>query len=154
VYNILESIAGISVVASSILSACMGCIGTVNGLVTQATAPQAALGSLAGGVNSGAGAMHSASLGASPAAMSARLGHGVSVGAMSVPPSWAAAAQPKGPGMAALPGTRLGATPIVAEGIPGMPGMPMATSAGRSGGEPAPRYGLRLTVMARPVVAG
>ncbi|OBF54765.1 hypothetical protein A5787_04120 [Mycobacterium sp. 852002-50816_SCH5313054-b] len=155
VYTIVQSIASISVVASTVVSTCMGCIGTVNGLVAKPGAAEiAALGSPAEEVGSGAGAMASAGHGAGGAAISARLGNAVSVGAMSAPPGWGAAAPPKTPGMAALSGSGLGATPTVAEGGPGMPGIPMATSAGRSGGESTPRYGSRLTVMARPVMAG
>ena len=106
------------------------------------------LGALGGGLGSG---MHG--LGGLGTA-SASMGHAASVGALSVPQSWAAAVP-----ATAAPGTSVAATgwTVAAHapqaGAAGMPGVPLAGQ-GRNYGFAAPRYGFKPTVMARPVVAG
>lgn len=87
---------------------------------------------------------------------SATMGHAASVGALSVPSSWAAAVP-----ATAAPGSTVAATgwTVAAHapeaGAAGMPGVPMAGAGqGRNYGFAAPRYGFKPTVMARPVVAG
>ncbi|SON63672.1 putative PPE family protein PPE32 [Mycobacterium simulans] len=157
VYNLLEflsDMAAFGTTTAQITGACMSAMSAVNAVATAATAPAKALGSATGGLSSVAGAMQSAGLGVRPPAISANLGHAPSIGRMSVPPSWTTMASPKGHGAAGLPGTRRGGAPMVMEGGPGMPGIPMATGAGRSGGDSIPRYGFRPTVMVRPVAGG
>lgn len=106
------------------------------------------------GVGPAAGALGSAgfpSLGA--AAVSAEMGHGASLGALSVPQSWTAIAPPVSPLASALGGTPLTAPPAIA---PGMPGIPIGGVASAAHQEiyDAPMYGFRPTVMARPPAAG
>jgi len=112
------------------------------------------LGALGGGMGNG---MHGlgAGLGGLGTA-SASMGHAASVGAMSVPQSWAAAVP-----TTAAPGSSVAATgwTVAAHapeaGAAGMPGVPLAGAGqGRNYGFAAPRYGFKPTVMARPVVAG
>ncbi|EFG78379.1 PPE family protein [Mycobacterium parascrofulaceum ATCC BAA-614] len=91
-----------------------------------------------------------ASLGSGGGA-SAALGQAASIGPLSVPASWTALAPPTSALTSAL-----GATPLAAPPggvMPMMPGMPMTSTAGNHLGS-APKYGLRLTVMARSPVAG
>ncbi|HET9874204.1 MAG TPA: PE/PPE C-terminal domain-containing protein [Mycobacterium sp.] len=89
-------------------------------------------------------------------AASAAVGRASLAGALSVPQGWAAAipaATP--PATGALVSSWTAAPAAEPGGMPGMPGMPMAGSgAGRGYGLAAPRYGFKLTVMGRPVVAG
>ena len=87
---------------------------------------------------------------------SASMGHAASVGALSVPQTWAASVP-----ATAAPGTSVAATgwTVAAHapeaGAAGMPGVPLAGAGqGRNYGFAAPRYGFKPTVMARPVVAG
>ncbi|MBS9532668.1 PPE family protein [Mycobacterium sp. M1] len=112
---------------------------------------------LGSGLGGGMGAMHGlgAGLGGMSAA-SAAVGQASSVGALSVPTSWAAAVP-----ATAAPGTSIAATgwTVAAHapeaGAAGMPGVPMAGAGnGRNYGFAAPRYGFKPTVMARPVAAG
>jgi PPE-repeat protein len=77
------------------------------------------------------------------------------IGAVSVPASWAApssgqvAALPPN-GFTTIPGTEEAA----AAGYPGYPGMPAGTGPRSSGVGAPPRYGVRLTVMGRSPAAG
>lgn len=87
---------------------------------------------------------------------SAAMGQASTVGALSVPQSWAAAVP-----ATAAPGTSVAATgwTVAAHapeaGAAGMPGVPLAGAGqGRNYGFAAPRYGFKPTVMARPVAAG
>jgi PPE-repeat protein len=101
------------------------------------------------------------SLGPSAAAVSADLGRATSVGALSVPQTWAGAV-PAAHSLATgwsttpLPDTRLGPVPAVnASGPASAPPMtPIANLAAPSAVNGAPRYGFRPTVMARPPAAG
>lgn len=94
---------------------------------------------------------HLGSLGNLGGSVSAGLGRATTLGPLSVPPSWTAAAPPITP----LPST-LGATPLrpPAEAIPGMPGMPLTGMGANGGARPVPEYGFRPTVVARPPAAG
>ncbi|RUP02606.1 MAG: PPE family protein [Mycobacterium sp.] len=92
-------------------------------------------------------------LGAGLGTVTATLSRAGTIGQMSVPASWAApsisrfsALEPAG--FTVIPGTE----DAVVSGYPGYPGLPAGTSA-RGAGSP-PRYGARLTVMARPPAAG
>jgi PPE-repeat protein len=86
---------------------------------------------------------------------SAGLGQGVSVGRLSAPQSWAAATQVENHAGTALAGGGWNSTalPENSAGVPGMPGIPAASSAGRHFGS-GPRYGFHVTVMPRPPAAG
>lgn len=86
------------------------------------------------------------------------VGAGVSqatfVGRLSVPPSWATAAELAGHSATAIPGAGATSTAAVpAAAAPGMPGMPAPTAYSRNWGN-GPRYGFKLTIMPRPVAAG
>jgi PPE-repeat protein len=86
--------------------------------------------------------------------VAAGLGNTASLGRLSVPPGWAGAA----PSVTAPAATRLPAAGA-AGGGPGsmLGGVPLAGAAGgrrSNAGMGAPRYGLRLSVMARPPAAG
>jgi PPE-repeat protein len=77
------------------------------------------------------------------------------VGRLSVPQTWMAAAQVENHAGAALPGAGWTSTalPESSAGVPGMPGIPAASTAGRHFGS-GPRYGFQVTVMPRPPAAG
>jgi PPE-repeat protein len=108
-----------------------------------------------GPAGSGAAAFAPANLSGSGAA-SAGIGRATMVGAMSVPPGWAAPAPPvANPSTGtALVSSWAAAPDAGASGTPGMPGMPMTGTGGRGFGFAAPRYGFKPTIMARPVIAG
>jgi PPE-repeat protein len=86
--------------------------------------------------------------------VTAHLGSAASIGKLSVPASWAAAAP-----SASHAGTELVSAIRPTAEVPGGPGnllggMPLAgTGSGAAGGS-APRYGFRPTVMARPPLGG
>ncbi|MHA7652010.1 PPE family protein [Mycobacterium sp. ML4] len=117
------------------------------GLVGQAAAKSAA------GAASAAAAVPAAVGGAGPIA--AGVGNAASLGKLSVPPSWA----PE-PGIVSAP--KLNPLPLASDivnppevGAPGnlLGGVPLA-GAGAGAAGSGPRYGFRLTVMARPPFAG
>lgn len=83
------------------------------------------------------------------ASVPAGIGQASSVGMLSVPPSWAAATPTMGSAASALPVTAIPESGASAA-VPAM--MPLGSRAVHSG--VVPRYGSRLTVMARPVVGG
>ena len=89
-------------------------------------------------------------------AVAAGIGRATPVGALMVPQTWAAAAPMANPAATpALVASWASAVPQAEPGgMPGMPGMPMVGSGGRGLGFAAPRYGFKLTVMPRPVIAG
>ena len=75
-----------------------------------------------------------------------------SIGQMSVPASWSAPATVSNvKAFQATPLTTLEAGDTAATGMPGLPAMP-SSGAGRGG--LAPRYGVKLTVMSRPLAGG
>ncbi|BBY14078.1 PPE family protein, SVP subgroup [Mycobacterium marseillense] len=94
-----------------------------------------------------------AAVGAAP--MLASMGRGPSIGALSVPPSWAAGGVPS---VSPAPGQLVGAgftsaaphaAPVTT--VPG--GLPSMATSGRSGyGLGAPRYGVKPTVMPKPAI--
>lgn len=123
-----------------------------------AEAAGAEAGGLAAGLGGGldgailSGAVGPAGLGAAP--VLAGLGQASSVGALSVPPTWAGEIVPAA---GATPATLAGAGWTAAAPQAGpvtMPaGMPSVASAGRGGyGFGAPRYGVKPTVMPKPAV--
>ncbi|OBG60894.1 PPE family protein [Mycobacterium sp. E3339] len=76
------------------------------------------------------------------------------IGAMSVPAGWASATGNPASGLPELPVGGLSAAPTEAlarttAGVPGLPGMRVSRAA-----MVVPRYGVRITVMARPPAAG
>jgi PPE-repeat protein len=77
------------------------------------------------------------------------------VGRLSVPQSWTAAAQVENHAGVALPGGGWTGTalPESSAGVPGMPGVPVVSTAGRHFGH-GPRYGFTVSVMPRPPAAG
>ena len=77
------------------------------------------------------------------------------VGRLSVPQSWTAAAQVANHAGVALPGGGWTGTalPESSAGVPGMPGVPAVSTAGRHFGS-GPRYGFHVSVMPRPPAAG
>ena len=87
--------------------------------------------------------------------VTATLARAPTIGSMSVPASWTAAssspaAAVSGSGLPGLPGTdELGRA---GSGVPGIPGMPAVTASRPTG--VIPRYGVRITVMARSPAAG
>ncbi|ORV17867.1 PPE family protein [Mycobacterium celatum] len=90
-------------------------------------------------------------------AVTAGIGRGTLVGALSVPQSWASTAPATTPTTASLASSWTAAPQVAAEempGMPGMPGVPVAGSGSRGFGFAAPRYGFRPTVMAHPPAAG
>ncbi|WP_373141724.1 PE/PPE C-terminal domain-containing protein, partial [Mycobacterium marinum] len=104
----------------------------------------------------GLGAMFSSAersaVGGATNAVTVSMSRAGSIGQLSVPPSWAAPSS--GPvsalsvsGLTTIPGTE-----VAEQGAAGMPGMPVGT--GKRAASVIPRYGVRLTVMARPPAAG
>ncbi len=87
--------------------------------------------------------------------VTATLARAGTIGSMSVPASWAV---PSGSPITALSGSGLPTLPGTGElagsgsGMPGIPGMPGGTVSQATG--VVPRYGVRITVMARPPAAG
>ncbi|HEU4363057.1 MAG TPA: PPE family protein [Mycobacterium sp.] len=133
-----------------------------------AKAVQGAAGGAAGAASGAAGAASGAANAASGlGSVAGGLGQAGSIGALSVPPSWAPPAPPVtalGPvsggtwqpiGPSAGSGI-LGPAPMAPPaGMPGMPGLPAAGVAGAGWrGFGAPRYGVPLTVMPRGPIGG
>jgi PPE-repeat protein len=123
---------------------------------SEATGDAAAGAAATGGVG-GALAAPAAGVGelSSAGGVSAAMGRGAALGALTLPPSWNELA-PKVTPLPGLQGAALGGMPpapppVVAAGIPGMPA---ANAAGNRFGAATPRYGLRPTVMAHPPAAG
>jgi PPE-repeat protein len=109
------------------------------------------------GLGPAAGALGSAGL-PGLGAVSAGVAQSASLGALSVPNSWAAATPALSSMATGLPGvSALGAIPLTAPGGPmGMPGIPFGGAAGMAGQQTdeEPLYGFRPIVMARPPAAG
>jgi PPE-repeat protein len=122
---------------------------TANVAGTAAGAGVAAAGFSAGSAGS-VGSVGSAALGAtSGGAASAAMGRSFSVGALSVPQGWAAAAPVVEPVSAALPVTGSNTAPV--HGIAGVPAVPVASMAARSAGRlaDASRFLLRPNMVPR-----
>jgi PPE-SVP subfamily C-terminal region len=77
------------------------------------------------------------------------------VGRLAVPQSWTAAAQVENHAGAAFAGGGWSSTPLPESptAVPGMPGVPAVSTAGRHFGT-GPRYGFHVTVPPRPPAAG
>ncbi|WP_094357189.1 PPE family protein [Mycobacterium marinum] len=75
-----------------------------------------------------------------------------SIGQLSVPPSWAAPSSGPASALSVSGLTTIPGTEVAEQGAPGVPGMPVGT--GKRATSVIPRYGVRLTVMARPPAAG
>jgi PPE-repeat protein len=119
-----------------------------------------ALGSaLSGGLGSGAGALGLPASTGLGSAVSAGLGHAGTIGALSVPQSWATAAPAIGPAAGSLPSSGLGAAPGFGGGNPGslLGSAPLANIVGRGASAhtaATPRFDMRPSVVPRPVAAG
>ncbi|TDH50033.1 PPE family protein [Mycobacterium talmoniae] len=118
--------------------------------------PLGELGALGGAAGAASSAVPGLSAGLSgSSAVTASMGQASLVGAISTPPTWAAAT----PASAASTGAVQGAGWAVApesNSVAAMPGGMPGGAGGRGGGFGfgAPRYGFKPTVMPRPVVAG
>ncbi|OSC41687.1 PPE family protein [Mycobacterium decipiens] len=77
-----------------------------------------------------------------------------SIGQMSVPAAWNAPALATAETFRATPLTSLAATDAIAPAASGMPGMPGTPLSGAGHLGTLPRYGTKLTVMARPFAGG
>lgn len=113
---------------------------------------------LSGGLSSAAstltpsGSVGYATLSGFGGAVSGSLGQANSIGALSVPPSWAASASTTNSGLTAL---STGAGALSGSGPGAVPaGMPMGGITARGMGDLGPRYGFRPTVVAHPPAAG
>ncbi|ORX22098.1 PPE family protein [Mycobacterium xenopi] len=83
------------------------------------------------------------------------VGKAASIGVLSVPNSWAAAAPTSSATSATLAGAGWTAAPQESASVVPAPGMPGVASATRNAaGFAAPRYGVKLTVMAQPPAGG
>jgi PPE-repeat protein len=122
-----------------------GISGGFGGLAPVAVPAAAGLGSGGWGLPGVAG------LGGAGSAVSAGVGQAASVGPISVPPSWTAAAPPVTPVAATNIG---GLGTMVQNGAPGVPGMPLGAMGPHSLANAAPRYGFRPAVVSRPPAAG
>ncbi|MBS4728461.1 PPE family protein [Mycobacterium sp. SM1] len=114
----------------------------------------------AGGAAAAAGAAGAGLGGLGRLPVAVGVGRAASMGRLSVPPSWAAAAPATSPTRSAFHATQWGgATPEtnasdLGEGMPGMPGMPMLGGVPLRGSEGTPKYGYRIHVVTRPPAAG
>ena len=97
------------------------------------------------GVSGSALAGNVGSAGQLGGAVSSGLGRAVTVGKLSVPPSWTSAARLASPVAPALGATPMVAPPAAGPGMPGIPGMPLASVAGQTPGRAVPQYGFRPT---------
>jgi PPE-repeat protein len=109
---------------------------------------------LTSGIGPGVGALGSTpGLGGGTLAVSGGIGRAVSIGPLSVPQAWSAAAAPlMSPVAAELPGSSVSAAPV--SGPAGMPLMPIANMAGRVPAGATPQYDMRPTVIPRSPSAG
>jgi PPE-repeat protein len=112
-------------------------------------------GVLAGSVGSAAPAAAASVGGLAETPVLAGMGEASSVGGLSVPGTWSAATPAASAGTATLTGSGWAVEPESA-GTTAVPaGMPAMASAGRGGfGFSAPRYGVKPTVMQRPIGVG
>jgi PPE-repeat protein len=119
---------------------------------TEGLAPVDGLGAL--GLVPAAGLGQPAPLGGTGAAVN--LGHAASVGALSVPQSWAnmpvESASPAG--ALAVPGANLGATPAMPVGSYGMPRPSLPTVMGRAADGAIQKLGFRATIVPHSPMAG
>ncbi len=137
--------------------------GTVyNATINAPAAPSPASGALGAGLSGGVLAGSVAPAGAAGggaaagAPVLAGVGEASSVGGLSVPGSWAAATPAASGNTATLTGAGWAAPPEAEPAMTTVPaGMPAVAAAGRGGfGFSGPRYGVKPTVMPRPVGVG
>ncbi|WP_197502617.1 PE/PPE C-terminal domain-containing protein, partial [Mycobacterium scrofulaceum] len=94
------------------------------------------------------------STGVAPAPVLAGAGQGPTVGRLSVPGSWSAAAPPVDPDASPSAGSGWAAAPEEAAPVTAVPaGMPAMATAGRGFASSTPRYGVKPTVMPKTVFA-
>jgi PPE-repeat protein len=115
-----------------------------------------ALGSaVAGGLGSAgsvAGGLGSAGSDAG-GAVSVNLGRSISLGALSMPPSWTPVGAVTSP-VAGLSTSAAAAAPAASEGMNAIPLTPLGPMIGQPGGRTVPHYGFRPLVMSKPPSAG
>ncbi|OBB93032.1 PPE family protein [Mycobacterium sp. 852002-40037_SCH5390672] len=112
--------------------------------------------SLAQRIGSGAQAMGLAGVAGTGTAMRSDIGRGISIGALSVPNTWASAPIAS-PVSAELPSASWHSAPIaghVSSAPTGLPFIPMTNSTGRGVGDAASRFELRPTVVSRTPAGG
>lgn len=130
-------------------------LGMANSVLSSANALQGIASSAAGAGAAAAGAGAAKGLGAllGGGPISAAMGTAPTIGKLSVPSPWAQASPAVRPAAAPLKVSNVIEPPDV--GVPGnlLGGMPLAGSGSGAAGA-GPRYGVRLTVMARPPCAG
>jgi PPE-repeat protein len=103
----------------------------------------------AGSVDGGLGSAGSGARGA----VSVNLGRSISLGALSMPPSWTPVGAVTNP--VASPSTgAAAAAPAASEGMNAIPLTPLGAMIGQPGGRTVPHYGFRPLVMSKPPSAG
>jgi PPE-repeat protein len=153
VYSTVSDIQDFQSFASGVIGA-ENNLGILPGVGTAAAAAPSELAPALTGVNQLNGAASGLG-GAGLGNITATLARANTIGPMSVPAAWSA---PSAHTVSALSGaglTTLPGTDELAEsgsGMPGVPGMPAGTVSRASG--VIPRYGIRLTVMTRPLAGG
>jgi PPE-repeat protein len=99
-----------------------------------------------------AGGLGSAGSGAG-GAVSVNLGRSISLGALSMPPSWTPVGAVTNP-VAVLSTGAATAAPAATEGLNAIPVTPLGPMVGQPGGRTVPQYGFRPLVMSKPPSAG
>ena len=97
------------------------------------------------------GGLGSAGSGAGGTA-SVNLGRSISLGALSIPPSWTPVGAVTSP--VSVLSTAAAAAPTASEGMNAIPLTPLGPMVGQPGGRTVPRYGFRPLVMSKPPSAG
>jgi len=97
------------------------------------------------------GGLGSAGSGAGGTA-SVNLGRSISLGALSMPPSWTPVGAVTSP--VSVLSTAAAAAPAASEGMNAIPLTPLGPMVGQPGGRTVPRYGFRPLVMSKPPSAG
>ncbi|EPQ73178.1 PPE family protein [Mycobacterium marinum MB2] len=141
-------------VTQDVESFCAGIIGAENNLGLLGAASENPAEVTPGAL--GLGAMFSSAersaVGGATNAVTVSMSRAGSIGQLSVPPSWAAPSSGSASALSVSGLTTIPGTEVAEQGAPGMPGMPVGT--GKRATSVIPRYGVRLTVMARPPAAG
>ena len=104
-----------------------------------------------GSAGSVAAGLGSAGSGAGGTA-SVNLGRSISLGALSIPPSWTPVGAVTSP--VSVLSTAAAAAPTASEGMNAIPLTPLGPMVGQPGGRTVPRYGFRPLVMSKPPSAG
>ena len=105
-----------------------------------------------GSAGSVAGGLGSAGSGAG-GAVSVNLGRSISLGALSMPPSWTPVGAVTSP-VTSLNTGAAAAAPAASEGMNAIPLAPLGAMIGQPGGRTVPHYGFRPLVMSKPPSAG